>query len=173
MNKNMCFIFIQFLRINHTPGLGYNSTMQHHLLWVRTLCVYLSWNWLDYNEAIAFRTTKTTTMYARSLLEYFRLSACSFDCVKISLPSASSFLVFFTFSNSMHDCIHVKQIFEISLHTYAPLPLSCARMLFLTFCKFGYIWHFVHFPPSKMPSEIAWNWVELAVNCAIVHAKYQ
>lgn len=129
------------------------SGMQHlfAMEFQHCMCMCLTlWNAL--NQSSYYTIQSHSSSSSKYTLEvylniYFRLSACNFDYVKISLPFSS-------FSNSMHDCIHEQQTFEVGLHTHTHTkpyefiynsisPAMCAHIL-----------------PSKTFSEIEWNWVE-------------
>lgn len=61
MNKNMCFIFILFVWINHRPDLGC-STSNIYLLWVRTLCIFiLEYAWLQCSNCFCTQKQQANT----------------------------------------------------------------------------------------------------------------
>lgn len=142
MEKNMCFIFILFIWINHTAGSGAAAA-------AATVLFITSSNIGHIYLGICLITMKQLLLYTRAgkyvhvfVLYAVHLNISGYRFVILIAPTSTSLTLWLSvslsfwlslslytnFSNSTHGYIHAKQTFEVGLHTYAySLSLSLSH----------------------------------------------
>lgn len=166
MKKGACVSFSYYLlEINHSIHTSipiFGSSI--YLLWVWTLLTLTDWN----NEAIASYTEQR--QITQSSCEYFRLSACNFDCDNPSLSLSllsfplfhSLFLKFYAWLHSCKANIWGWFIFiiHVCVHSMCLYVLGCVCVCIYTIHIIRYLRH-ADILRSMMSLVIERNWVEL------------